>query len=106
LGEGETLPEKLFVYLVPAEQESVDEVLRFYGAAVNPDGKITVSNLAPGRYWLLARTGLDGGLTKLRVPDATETRAKLRREAEVEKTEIELKPCQNLVDYSLKLGRG
>jgi len=106
LGEGETLPEKLFVYLVPAEQESVDEVLRFYGAAVNPDGKITVSNLAPGRYWLLARTGLDGGLTKLRVPDATETRAKLRREAEVEKTEIELKPCQNVVDYSLKLGRG
>lgn len=104
--EGEALPEKLFVYLVPAEKESGDEVLRFYGAAVNPDGKITVSNLAPGRYLLLARTGLDGGLTKLRLPDATETRAKLRREAEEVKTEIELKPCQNVVDYRLKLGRG
>ena len=106
LAEGEALPEKLFVYLVPAEKESGDEVLRFYGAAVNSDGKIAVNNLAPGRYWLLARTGLDGGLTKLRVPDATETRAKLRREAEEGKTEIELKPCQNVVDYSLKVGRG
>ena len=106
LSEGEALPEKLFVYLVPAEKESGDEVLRFYGAAVNPDGKITVSNLAPGRYLLLARTGLDGGLTKLRLPDAIETRAKLRREAEEVKTEIELKPCQNVVDYRLKPGRG
>ena len=106
LSGGEELPEKLFVYLVPAEKESGDEVLRFYGAAVNPDGKITVSNLAPGRYLLLTRTGLDGGLTKLRVPDATETRAKLRREAEEGKTEIELKPCQNVIDYRLKLGSG
>jgi len=106
LADGEALPEKLFVYLVPAEKESSDEVLRFYGAAVTPDGKITVSNLAPGHYWLLARTGIEGGLTKLRVPDATETRAQLRREAEEEKTEIELKPCQNVVDYRLKLGRG
>src|SRR6185503_15956891 len=55
LAEGEALPEKLFVYVVPAEKESGDEVLRFYGAAVNPDGKIAVNNLAPGRYWLLAR---------------------------------------------------
>ncbi len=106
LAEGEALPEKLFVYLVPAEKESTDEVLRFYGAAVNPDGKVTVNNLAPGRYLLLARTALDGGLTKLRVPDATETRAKLRLEAEELKTEIELKPCQNVIDYRLKLGRG
>ena len=94
------------MYLVPAEKESSDEVLRFYGAAVNPDGKITVNNLAPGRYLLLARTALDGGFTKLRVPDATETRAKLRREAEELKTEIELKPCQDVVEYGLKLGRG
>lgn len=103
LAEGETLPEKLFVYLVPAEKESGDEVLRFYGAAVSSEGKITLGNLAPGRYWLLAQPALAGGLTKLRLPDATEARAKLRRDAEALKTEIELKPCQNVVDYQLKL---
>ena len=105
LAEGETLPEKLFVYLVPAEKESGDEVLRFYGAAVSADGKITLSNLVPGRYWLLAQTALDGGFTKLRLPDATETRAKLRRDAEAFKSEIELKPCQNVVDVQIKGGR-
>jgi Carboxypeptidase regulatory-like domain len=97
--EGEALPERLFVYLVPAEKESGYEVLRFYEVPVNPDGKIAMSNLAPGRYWLLARPEL----TKLRLPDATKTRAMLRREAEAVKTEIELKPCQNLVDYHVKL---
>ena len=103
LAEGETLPEKLFVYLVPVEKESADEVLRFYGVPISPNGKIALRNLAPGRYWLLARPSLEGGLTKLRLPDATEPRANLRREAEAAKTEIEFKPCQNVVDYRLKL---
>jgi hypothetical protein len=103
LGEGEAVPEKLFVYLVPAEKESADEVLRFYGVPVNAGGKITLTNLAPGRYWLLARPSLEGGLTKLRLPDATELRATLRREAEAVKTEVEFKPCQNVADYRLKL---
>ena len=103
LGEGEAPPEKLFVYLVPAEKESGDEALRFYGVPVGADGKITLTNLAPGRYWLLARPSLDGGLTKLRLPDATEPRANLRREAEAAKTEIEFKPCQNVSGYRLKL---
>jgi Carboxypeptidase regulatory-like domain len=103
VAEGETVPEKSAVYLVPAEKESGDEVLRFYAAPLNADGKIKLSNLAPGRYWLLTAPALDGGLTKLRTPDATATRAKLRREAEAAKTEIELKPCQNVTDYRLKL---
>jgi hypothetical protein len=106
LAEGEAVPEKLSVYLVPAEKESSDEVLRFYGTEVTPDGKIALTNLAPGRYWLLSRTALEGGLTKLRLPDAIEARTNLRREAEAGKTEIEFKPCQNVADYSLKLGRG
>jgi hypothetical protein len=103
LGEGEAVPEKSFVYLVPAEKEKADEILRFYASPVNSDGKITVKNLAPGRYWVLARPEFDGGLTKLRLPDEIESRARLRREAEAAKTEIDLKPCQNLVDYHFKI---
>ena len=106
LAEGEAVPEKLSVYLVPAEKESSEDVLRFYATEVNPEGKITLNNLAPGRYWLLSRPALEGGLTKLRLPDATEVRSNLRREAEAGKIEIELKPCQNVADYRLKLGRG
>lgn len=89
---------------MPAEREKAEEVLRFYGAAVSPDGKITLNNLAPGRYWLLTRVAVEGGLTKLRQPDGNEIRAKLRREAEAVKTEIELKPCQNIAGYGFKPG--
>lgn len=106
LSEGETRPEGLFVYLVPAEREAADELLRFYGGTVSADGKIGLYNLAPGRYWILAQPAKDNAqapYTKMRLPDETETRARLRREAEAAKTEIELKPCQSLVDFQLPL---
>jgi protocatechuate 3,4-dioxygenase beta subunit len=100
LKEGEVRPEKSFVYLVPAEREKAGDVLRFFGTTVSSDGKIALSNIAPGRYLVLVQPALDGSsLAKLRSPDEKATRAKLRREAEAAKTEIELKPCQDLVDF-------
>jgi len=41
----------------------------------------------------------------LRLPDETETRAKLRRDAEDAKNAIEFKPCQNVTDYQLPFSR-
>ncbi len=102
--EGEQPPPRLYVYLVPAERDKADDVLRFYAAPVVSDGKIMLNNLAPGRYLIVAQTALDSAsspLTKLRLPDETETRAKLRRDAEASRTEIEFKPCQNVTDYQL-----
>jgi hypothetical protein len=106
LGEGETLPDRLFVYLVPAEREKSDDVLRYFTSAVTPDGKIALNNVAPGRYWMLAQPAARdplSQLTQIRMPDATELRARLRKDAEARKTEIEFKPCQNVVDFKLKL---
>lgn len=108
VGEGETLPERSFVYLVPVEREQIDNPLRYFGVQLNPDGKFALYNLAPGRYWILGQPAIDAGpppLSKLRWPDATEVRSTLRRAAEATKTEIELKPCQNVVDYRLPLTR-
>lgn len=106
LGEGAQAPERLFVFLVPVERERADDLLRFYAAPVAADGKITLNNLAPGRYWILTQMANDDTvtpLTRLRMPNETETRARLRREAEAAKTEIEFKPCQNVVDFQLPL---
>jgi hypothetical protein len=36
------------------------------------------------------------------VPEANETRSRLRREAEAAKNEIELKPCQKVTEFQLK----
>lgn len=105
LAEGQSLPEKLIAYLVPAEREKADDVLRYFGAPVGADGKIVFDNLAPGRYLILAQTTTDdrSPSTKLRLPDSTEMRSALRRAAEAAKTEIEFKPCQNVVDFRLPL---
>jgi hypothetical protein len=104
VGEGETVPEKLVVYLAPVEREKADDVLRFYAALVSK-GKVELTNIAPGRYWVLAQPAIDDAaspLTKLRLPDEVETRLRLRRASEAAKMEIELKPCQRAVDFRIK----
>ena len=94
--------EKLYVYLVPAEKEKVDDPLRFYAAAVR-EGKVALHNLAPGRYLVFAQAvGNELPLTKLRSPGETAYRTRLRHDAETLKTEIELKPCQQLTDVKIR----
>jgi hypothetical protein len=51
---------------------------------------------------MLASDGLN--LDTLRNVDQLESRAKLRCEAEAGKMVVNLKPCQNVVDYELAAG--
>jgi hypothetical protein len=97
------LPAGLAVYLLPAERDKFADVLRYFVTPVETSGAFALNNLAPGRYQVAMQT-LDantGTLFKLRLPEATEARAKLRRVAETQKTELELKPCQNLTDQQV-----
>ncbi|HLN99063.1 MAG TPA: carboxypeptidase-like regulatory domain-containing protein [Pyrinomonadaceae bacterium] len=104
MGEAEIVPPKLYLYLVPADKENADDVLRFFSTPVQADKTFALSNLPPGRYWALVRLSgqneppLDA---TLRAPEAADARIEIRRAAEARKTEIELKPCQNVVDYIL-----
>ena len=75
--------------------------------SLSTDGTFALSNLPPGKYFALTQTNDDAQIAtqaKLREPEteAAAARAKLRRAAETKKSEIELKPCQNLADYQLK----
>jgi hypothetical protein len=104
LASGEP-PAGMVLYLVPAEPDKADDVVRFFVTEIGADGTFALNNLPPGRYWALGQTNTDAQtatLTKLRQPDAATARTKLRKTAETQKTEIELKPCQNLTDYQLK----
>jgi hypothetical protein len=106
LAEGQKMPSKLFVYLVPSEPDRVEDILRYFASLVEADGTFALNNLPPGRYWALAKAASENEsavLSKLRLPDEAEYRTKLRQEAELAKTEAELKPCQNLTDYQLPL---
>jgi len=100
----ENRPGKWFAYLAPAAPEHASNPLRFYGGAVSAEGTIQLVNLAPGRYWVLVQPALGDTLStfpRFRIPDETETRARLRRDAEELKTEIELRPCQDLRDFKI-----
>lgn len=99
-------PSGMVVYLVPSEQNKEDDVLRFFVTEIGADGTFALNNLPPGRYWTLAQPNTDtqsATILKLRLPEAAAARTKLRKTAETQKAEIELKPCQNLTDYELKL---
>lgn len=103
---GESVPAKLYVRLVPAEKENADDVLRYFTGLVQSDGAFSINNVPPGRYWALVQSATENetqSAGKLRTPEAADARAKLRRGAEAAKVEIELKPCQNMIDYQLPL---
>ena len=102
---GVAIPASLGAYLVPAEREKSGDVLRYFMTPVEADGTFSFNNLPPGRYVVFTQT-IDADTTtlaKLRLPEAAEARAKLRRAADAQKTNLELKPCQNLTAYQLPL---
>jgi len=104
LETGQTVPPKLFVYLMPAEKESAEDVLRFFASEVGSDGVFALNNLPPGRYWALGQISSNNEPSsemKLRLPAEADVRAELRRAAEAGKLLVELKPCQNMIDYQL-----
>jgi hypothetical protein len=99
--EGAAAAPATSLYLVPAEPDKANDVLRYFMSDVGDDQTFTFNNLPPGRYltYLDTRTTT---LTKFRQPEAAPDRLKVRKSAETKKNEIELKPCQNLADYQLK----
>ena len=99
------LPPPVVVYLIPNDRDKVEDVLRYFVADVAGDGTFNFNNVPPGKYLALTQTTVEPQIAnsaKLRQPEAATARTKLRRTAETKKTEIELKPCQNLADYQLK----
>jgi hypothetical protein len=105
--EREALPPRLRVYLVPAEREQANEVLRFFQAEVPFDGAFSFSNLPPGKYWVLARLGNEESLSdNLYRPMYwdLEGRAQLVKEAAAENSVLELQPCKKITDFTLRHG--
>ena len=102
--EGTVIREGTHVHLVPVGGEQANNVLRYGETLVKRDGSFAFTNFSPGRYFILSRVEAPNEADTSPRPIVWDpaARAKLRREAEAAKTEVELKPCQSVVDYSLK----
>jgi hypothetical protein len=102
--EGESIPSPLRVHLLPAEREQSDNALRFYETIVDSSGVFAFKNLAPGKYFMVTRViAADESLPSQPVASDPAARATLRKEAEAANNSIELKPCQRVSDFVLKL---
>jgi hypothetical protein len=102
------LPSRLRVHLIPAEVSAADDVLRYAETAVGVDGGFGFKHIAPGKYLLHTRQASEKEANNDRSRpaawDAVE-RVRLRREAEASKNEVELRVCERLKDYVLRLNR-
>jgi hypothetical protein len=98
-------PARMVVHIVPAETAAADDLLRYGEVAVGKDGAFEFKNMAPGKYRLLARDAQDvrpGDSPPAPAAWDANERAKLRKEAETMKVEVELKPCQRVTDQVAK----
>ena len=90
----------LRVYLLPAERERADDVLRYAEATPAADGSFAFRNLAPGRYLSVVRaTDAKDAPPRPAFWDA-DGRARLRREAEAANLTLDLQPCQRADDLA------
>ena len=95
---------KMRMHLVPSEPEAGDDVLRYYEAEAAADGSFSASNIAPGKYWLIARDSSDQERAEAdRRPLAWDAGARvaLRFEGEASKKVVELNRCQRVTDFVL-----
>jgi protocatechuate 3,4-dioxygenase beta subunit len=102
--EGERLPPGLRLHMIPAEKEFADDTLRFAETALQSDGAFVISNLPPGRYFLIARAADEAADNREPRPVAwdAEGRKQLRVEGESANIALELQPCQRVTDYTLR----
>jgi hypothetical protein len=93
------------VHLLPAERESADDSLRYFEATPDGSGAFTFKSIPPGRYLLLARPAPEPNTDAPTRPAHwdTDSRARLRREAEAANASVELQPCRHTTDFTLRL---
>jgi hypothetical protein len=104
LAEGQTLASNVRVYLVPFEREATDNPLRFFEARPQSNGKFTMDNINPGKYFVIARMADENeyGVAKSIRFDAA-FRDKIVQAAQASKKEIAFKPCEQTPGYELPL---
>jgi len=101
-GEGQSLSPLVRVYLVPAERDAAENILRFYEARPEVNGSFGFDDIAPGKYWIVMRPAEvnDQASTKSVRQDAA-LRAKILQDAQALKKAVTLKPCEEITDFAL-----
>ncbi|HZS43751.1 MAG TPA: carboxypeptidase-like regulatory domain-containing protein [Blastocatellia bacterium] len=94
------------VFLVPIDSDAANYTWRYYDSRVETDGKFAITNIIPGKYWIIARSSLRSAKGVMPADEVfwdKSNREKLRQEAEKNGKEIEFTSCQRIKDQVLSL---
>jgi hypothetical protein len=104
LQKGEQLPARLRLYLVPAEKESSEDLLRFFEVGVQRDGTFSIGNITPGRYLAVSRPAEDVDATAIKsVKRDTAFRSDILKAATTLNRPVTFKPCEQNGEYEFPL---
>jgi hypothetical protein len=104
LQKGEQLPARLRFYLVPAEKESSEDVLRFFEVGVQRDGTFSIGNITPGRYLAITRPAEEVDATTIKsVKRDAPFRNDILKAATTLNGQTTLKPCEQNGEYEFPL---
>lgn len=94
---------QLHVYLVPAELELSESLLRYHDVPVRENGEFSILSIAPGRYRIMAASPKQVSRASSSAASiwSVQGRAALLQMADVDGIPVELAPCQRLANYSL-----
>jgi hypothetical protein len=101
--EGQQLASRMIVYLVPADKETANNLLRFFEARVASDGSFSIGNIAPGEYFIAAlKPDINASRSSaIAIREDPTLRNTVVREAEKLKQKLSVKPCERLDNYDL-----
>jgi hypothetical protein len=99
VAEGQRLPSRTIVYLVPAEKENGTNLLRYFEARVENDGAFNIRNVVPGDYLIHARAAEGDTPGMISIREDPDLRTTVTREAEKAKQSVTMKACERLENY-------
>jgi hypothetical protein len=99
VAEGQRLPSRTIVYLVPAEKENATNLLRHFEARVENNGTFNVRNVVPGDYLIHASAAEGDTPRMISIREDSDFRTAITREAEKAKQSVTLKACERLENY-------
>jgi len=97
--EGERLPSRPMIYLVPVEKENATNLLRYFEGRAESDGTFNIRNVAPGDYLIHARAAEAETPRAISIREDSDLRTSVTREAEKAKQSVTLKPCERLDNF-------
>jgi hypothetical protein len=99
--EGERLPQRVVVYLVPAEKVHASNLLRYFETLAGTNGRFSLANVPPGEYLVVALNAAADRPSGTLVRQDSTLRATVTQEAERVKHSVTLKPCERIENFEL-----